>query len=209
MSNSEDFIFISPIPFSIRPASEGGTKFETLSPEECVEFFWRLRRITINASLGVFARKADKYSVPYWNDWYDSNLDSQQFDCILNKSMKERALKNFPNICNLSDGFSTLTITGPFLNSDYSLGNSFIDKSYAYSYGFQFGVGCVEISSNYIPTSDIAGGDSLHTVKRFPFQIFDKTFYLNLNIPFSIRYPEVYGLDAFYSGNAEIYFEFM
>jgi hypothetical protein len=47
------------------------------------------------------------------------------------------------------------------------------------------------------------------TAQRFPFEIFGRTYYLNLNVPNALLTPEEYGIITSFSGKAELLFEFL
>ncbi len=207
MSNSNDFIFISPIPYPIRyPSPQNGIEIN-LTPKECVEFFWQLKSVSINASLSVFAREIGA-SIPIWNNYKSTFLDTLSSNCTTSLSMPKRALSSAQGFCYVSNDSARFQITGPFLLEDYPEEYNFTERNYIYSCDFQFGVGCIEISSQFLTPRPTSGLDNFYTIKRFPFKIFEKTYYLNLNVPHSIIHPEQFNLEAHYSGNAEVSFNF-
>ncbi len=209
MSNTDDFIFLSPIPYPIEYHSQMDvTNIETLTPEECVEFFWRLKGVTISVSASVYA-KNQKETYPIWNENKSTTLNTRNFDCASSLSMPQRILSSSQTFCFASNNSARFQITGPFLAEEYPEENNFAQRNYNYSFDFQFGVGCIEISSQFITPRPTSNGDNFYTVQRFPFEVFNKTFYLNLNVPHSIAHPEQYELEANYSGNAEVSFEFL
>ncbi len=204
----EDFIFLSPIPYPISTKYSGNMGIiGPMTPAECVEFYWRTKRVTISTSLSLFMQTAG-YEEPTW-DCRDSEIVySTGSDCAFGVPMKERILKTTP--CLMEQGECKFQISGPYLAQDYPLETGFENRMYVYAYSFNFAVGCIKITENYIKTDHL--DNPIITVEQYPFSVFGKTYYLYLSMPEYIKYPEKYiaePTESHYSGSASINFEFL
>ena len=204
MNPNNNFTFISPLPHPIEYVENNDSvlRLDNFNAHECVEFFWRTKRVLLNAELSIFYQ-GDGDEIPLYNETQSTTLDSSNSECVFSMPMHKRPL--YTNICNISNMDSILTISGPYYSQIYDDETDFSMRTFEYHLGFFFGVGNIEISSTYIPNA--TNGNATITANRFPFKIFGRTFYLNLNVPKALLTPEEYGLIASFSGNAELIFE--
>jgi len=203
---SENFIFPSPLPYPVYDVfnSPSAVKLGAMSPEQCVEFFWRVRRVQVNANIYVYL--APDEGEPMWDTSGSTSISSDNQNCAFAVPMRDRALYTTP--CSAFNEKSSLIIYGAMLDTDYPRAWSFGDKTYCYGLEFQFGVGCAEISSQYLPDTGTGAADRMLTAQRYPFQLFGSTYYLNLNVPRSLMHPGEFGISASYNGSASLAFEF-
>lgn len=205
MNSDNNFTFISPIPYPIKylEPSDNNVTLGSFSASECVEFFWRVKRVTINAQLSIYL-KGTYDEEPIWDENLSTSLDSTNSECAFAVPMRKRYLYTSP--CYIINDHSNLQIAGPYYANEYDAYTDFAQRNFYYNLGFYFGVGCITISSTYIPkeTENL----SMVTAQRYPFEIFGKTYYLNLNVPIALLNPEEYGIETSFSGNAELNFEF-
>lgn len=200
-----NFTFIPPLPHKIEYSEMSDDLIAlNLSPSECVEFFWRVRRVHINAQLSVYLKGLED-ELPTWDKSISTSLDSANSNCAFGVTMQERWKHEIPCFIYNDDAF--LQITGPFFCEENQQDIEFIKQKLAYHLRFYMAVGSVTISSQYIAHTNAI--DGMITAKRFPFEIFGKTFYLNLNVPKSFLTPTNFGIIASYSGNAELNFELL
>lgn len=203
---SENFIFPSPLPFPVNELfnSQTAVKLGAMTPEQCVEFFWRVRRVQVDASIYVYL--APNEGDPMWDTSGSISMDSDNQDSAFAFPMRDRALHTVP--CSSVNQDASLFVYGAMLDAAYPQSAGFADKTYCYSLDFRFGVGCAEITSQYLPDTGTGIADRMLTAQRYPFQLFGNTHYLNLNVPRSLIHPEEFGISAAYSGSASVSFEF-
>lgn len=206
MNTKDNFTFISPIPYPIKPAEllDSQLRLDNFTAKECVEFFWRVNRVYISANLSIYY-KGEGYDIPLYDETDSTYLDSINSNSAFGVAMRERP--NFRNVCNIANEKSYFEIRGPYTSNNYSSDVDFSLRTFEYHLGFYFGVGNITISSVYIPNTE--NPDAMITAKRFPFEIFGRIYYLNLNVPKTLLNPKEYGLIASFSGNAQVNFEFL
>lgn len=207
MNSDQNFTFISPIPYPIESAEllDGKLRLDNFSAQECVQFFWRVKRVYLNAELSIFYQ-GENWDEPLYDETVSTSFDSTNTDCIFGVSMRERV--NYTNLCNITNEHGLLEITGPYLSNGYETNDiDFSQKKFEYHLRFYFGVGNIVMSSEYI--ANASNPDAMITAQRFPFEIFGRTYHLNLNVPNALLTPEKYGIITSFSGNAELLFEFL
>lgn len=207
MNSNQNFTFISPIPYPIESSEvlEGKVLLDNFSASECVQFFWRVKRAYLSAQLHIFYQ-AEGWDTPLYDENVSAIFDSTNTDCAFGVSMRERA--NYTNLCNITNEHGLLEITGPYVSNGYATNDiDFAQKKFEYHLRFYFGVGNIVISSEYI--ANASNPNAMITAQRFPFEIFGRTYYLNLNVPNALLSPEEYGIITSFSGKAELLFEFL
>ncbi len=198
------FTHLSPIPY---PTTEvlpsGGLAIGPMTPQECVEFFWLTSEVSLDFSVRVFEQhaKSGDVLVDITKAAHADNFCSATMPFSLEP--RARCTASGKTLCDifLPDGGLDFQISGPYVDAHYPQEISFASKSYYYKLAFHFGAGSLEIDTNY---STNTGPAYMTTVKRFPFTIFDKTYYLNLNVPDMYLNPAQYELNVSYSADLSL-----
>ncbi len=206
MDIPKEFTHLSPIPYPVTSVYEDYITLPVgpFSASECVEFFWRVRKVSLYASLNLSVIDTENNSVIWDVSKYamlDSEFDSG--DSAFAVPPHARCAKTHP--CMMSKDGATLQISGPFLDAEYPVETPIVQRGFFYDMYLQFGAGSLELSTRYI---DSTASNSSVTVERYPFDILGKTFFLNLNMPRMYMNPADHGLNVSYDSEVQFGFEF-
>lgn len=207
MEIPKPFIHLSPIPY---PVESVYTPYFTLpigplTAKECVDFFWLTKNVSISASMSLYVKNLASGDTE-WDTQKDAvlNSDFAADTSAFSVPPHARCAKNLP-LDIYSDG-EILQISGPFLAENYGDDTAFKDRHYYYDMYCYAGIGSMTLSTQYCPSA--ASPYDAITALRFPFEIFGKTYHLNLNMPYAYTTPQANDLVVNYSADVSADFQF-
>lgn len=203
MEIPQSFIYLSPLPYAPKYKNPDTCELPIgpFNPAECVEFFWLTQVASVSAHLQLYVRDVERNLI-IWdeNDSVLLSSENAAANCAFALQPHERCTATRP--LSVADGGAFFEIGGPWMLSNYPEGTKFENMSFYYDISLRFAVGAMELSSKYLELDST----NYYTHQQFPFEIFGKSYALNLNVPYEYTHPADYGLDANFSADVSINF---